>query len=106
VGKLLWTPSKVQIEQANMVRFIDFVNKTYDLKIQDYWQLYQWSVDRIPDFWAAIWKFAGVIASKGYDTVVDDLGKVPGARWFPGAKLNFAENLLKCRDNHLALIFR
>lgn len=89
-----------------MVRFIDFVNKTYDLKIQDYWQLYQWSVDRIPDFWAAIWKFAGVIASIGYDTVVDDLGKFPGARWFHGAKLNFAENLLKYRDNHLALIFR
>ena len=106
MGKLLWTPSKAQIEQANMVRFIDFVDKTYDLKIQDYWQLYQWSVDRIPDFWAAIWKFAGVIASKGYDTVVDDLGKFPGARWFPGAKLNFAENLLKYRDDHLALFFR
>ncbi|MGA2461683.1 MAG: acetoacetate--CoA ligase [Candidatus Bathyarchaeia archaeon] len=106
MGKLLWTPSEERIKQANMVRFVDFVNKTYSLQIQDYWQLYQWSIERIPDFWAAVWEFADVKASQGYDKVVDDLSKFPGARWFLGAKLNFAENLLKYQDDQLALIFR
>ena len=106
MGKLLWTPSGERIKEANMVRFVDFVNKTYSLQIQDYWQLYQWSIEKIPDFWAAVWEFAGVKASQGYDKVVDDLSKFPGAKWFLGAKLNFAENLLKYQDDHLALIFR
>ncbi|HEY6104209.1 MAG TPA: AMP-binding protein, partial [bacterium] len=48
----------------------------------------------IPDFWAAMWDFAGIIASTPYDRIVDDLSRFPGARWFPGARLNFAENLL------------
>jgi acetoacetyl-CoA synthetase len=89
-----------------MVRFIAFVNKKYGLKLHNYWALYKWSVERIADFWAAMWEFGGIIASRGYDNVVDDLGKFPGARWFPGARLNFAENLLKYRDDQYAIIFR
>ncbi len=71
-----------------------------------YNDLYQWSIDRIPDFWAAMWDFAEIKASRKYDLVVDDLKKFPGARWFPGARLNFAENLLRYRDDKLAFIFR
>ena len=94
-GKLLWSPSHGQIQQANMTRFMDLVNKKYSLKLESYWQLYKWSIERIPDFWATLWEFADLKASRMYDGVVDDLGKFPGARWFPGAKLNFAENLLR-----------
>ncbi len=60
----------------------------------------------IPDFWAALWEFAGIRASKGYDRVIEDLNQFPGAKWFPGAKLNFAENLLRYRDDRVAFIFR
>jgi|Deesub1362A_J573_1020465.scaffolds.fasta_scaffold00367_19 acetoacetyl-CoA synthetase len=106
MGKLLWKPSEERIEKANMTRFIEFVNKKYDLRISSYNQLYNWSVENIPDFWDAMWEFGGIIASQGYDKVVDDLSRFPGAKWFVGARLNFAENLLRYKDDHLALIFR
>jgi acetoacetyl-CoA synthetase len=102
----LWTPSKDRVKNANMTRFIEFVNKQYGKNFESYDALYQWSIDRIPDFWAAMWEFAGIKASRRYDQVVDDLKKFPGARWFVGAKLNFAENLLRYRDDRLAFIFK
>jgi acetoacetyl-CoA synthetase len=105
MGKLLWKPSPELIAQSNVTRFIEFVNRKYGLQIQNYWQLHSWSVARIPDFWVAMWEFGGIIASQGYDKVVDDLTKFPGAKWFPGARLNFAQNLLRYTDDHYAFIF-
>ncbi|MGC8811888.1 MAG: acetoacetate--CoA ligase, partial [bacterium] len=64
------------------------------------------SIENIPDFWARMWDFAGIKASRGYNQVVDDVKKMPGAKWFAGAYLNFAENLLRYRDDHLAFIFK
>jgi len=104
--KPLWTPSGDKIKNANVTRFIEFVNKKHGKSFKLFKELYQWSVDSIPDFWAAVWEFVGIKASKGYDQVVDDLKKFPGAKWFPVAKLNFAENLLRFRDDRLAFIFR
>ena len=106
MGKLLWQPSEERIKQANMTRLIDFVNKKHGLEINSYAQLYNWSTENIPDFWAAVWKFEGIKASRGYDKVVDDLSKFPGARWFIDARLNFAENLLRYKDDHVAFIFK
>jgi acetoacetyl-CoA synthetase len=106
MGKLLWTPSPELVKQSNLARFMEFVNSRYGLKLQDYWGLYRWSTEKIPEFWAAVWDFAGIISSQSYETVVDDLTKFPGARWFPGAKLNFAENLLRNQDNRFAFIFK
>jgi acetoacetyl-CoA synthetase len=105
MGKLLWKPSEERIKQANITRFIEFVNKKYGENINSYFQLYKWSVERIPDFWAAMWEFGEIIYSKKYEKVVDDLNKFPGAKWFIGAKLNFAENLLRYKDNRPALVF-
>ena len=106
MGKLLWQPSRDRIGQANLTRFNDFVNKKHDLKVESYWQLYDWSIGHPSDFWAAMWEFAELKASRGYEVVIDDLEKFPGAKWFPGARLNFAENLLRHRDNRLAFVFR
>ena len=106
MGKLLWKPSEERKKQANMTRFISFLNEKYALKIDSYAELYEWSIEKIPEFWAAIWEFAPVKASHGYDEVVDDLTKFPGTKWFGGARLNFAENLLRYRDNHIAFIFK
>jgi acetoacetyl-CoA synthetase len=104
--RLLWRPAEERIEEANMTRFIDFVNGRFGLDIKSYFELYNWSIENIQDFWAAMWEFGGVIASSRYERVVDDLNKFPGARWFIGARLNFAENLLRFRDEHPAFIFR
>ncbi|MFX0007128.1 MAG: acetoacetate--CoA ligase, partial [Candidatus Hermodarchaeota archaeon] len=104
--KKLWEPSKKWIENAKTTHFIEFVNKKYDQKIKGGKELYRWSVEEIPDFWDAMWKFSGIISSQPYDKVVEDLSVFPGTKWFPGAKLNFAENLLKYKDKQLAFIFQ
>ncbi len=105
MGKLLWQPSEETLKQANMTRFIDFVNKEYGVDIDSYDKLYHWSVESIPDFWAAMWDFVDIKASRGYDKVVDDLNKFPGVKWFIGARLNFAENLMRYKDDQLAFKF-
>ncbi len=104
--KPLWVPSQERKKQANITRFIELVNETHGLTIGSYPELYAWSVENIPDFWAAIWEFGGIKASQGYTEVVDDLSKFPGATWFKGARLNFAENLLRYRDDQVALVFK
>ena len=106
MGELLWTPSQERIEKSNIRRFMAMVNEKSGKHFTEYDKLYQWSVQNIPDFWAMMWDFAGIRASRTYDRVVDDLDKMPGAAWFAGARLNFAENLLRFRDDHPALIFR
>ncbi|MCK4477093.1 acetoacetate--CoA ligase [Candidatus Bathyarchaeota archaeon] len=102
----LWTPSNARMKEANITRFISFVNKKHSLKIDSYDQLYRWSIESVFDFWAAMWDFGEMKASRRYERVVDDLNKFLGARWFVGAKLNFAENLLRYRDNHIAFVFK
>jgi acetoacetyl-CoA synthetase len=102
----LWTPSQERKQQANVTRFMNEVNARHRLDLTSYPELYQWSIENIPDFWAAVWDFAEIKASRRYDQVADDLTKFPGAKWFPGARLNFAENLLRFRDDQLAFIFR
>jgi len=104
--KPLWTPSEERKKKANITQFINLVNKKHGLKIKSYDELYKWSIEKIPHFWAAMWEFGEIKASRQYDEVVDDFSKFPGAKWFFGAKLNFAENLLRYRDSHLAFIFR
>jgi len=106
LGERLWQPSPERVEQANMTRYIRFVNETYGKSFKDYSDLYDWSITEIADFWESVWKFCGIIASKPYDSVVTNLEEMLGARWFKGAKLNFAENLLRWRDDRTAMVFR
>jgi len=102
----LWIPSEKKIKNANLTRFLAHVNKKHQKDFRTYAELYQWSIQNIPDFWACFWEFADIKASRGYDQVVDDVRKMPGAKWFSGARLNFAENLLRHRDDRPAFIFR
>jgi len=108
--KPLWEPSGERKSRANITRFIGVVNEECGLDIDSYTQLWNWSVENIPDFWATVWEFGEIKASRGYDEVVDDAAsltsKFPGAKWFGGARLNFAENLLRHRDDQLAFIFK
>lgn len=102
----LWVPSAERQRTANITRFIALVNQKYGLALDSYFDLYHWSIEYIPDFWATLWEFAEIKASRGYDAVVDDWPKFPGTRWFVGARLNFAENLMRYRDEQPALIFQ
>src|ERR1041384_3718913 len=102
----LWVPSEERRRNANITHFIEAVNEHYTLNLRSYADLYDWSIHHIPDFWAVMWEFGEIQTSKRYDQVVDDLAKFPGAKWFPGTQLNFAENLLRYRDDQLAFIFK
>ncbi len=104
MGRLLWEPSEQRVKSSNMYKFLDYVNKKYNKSFQDYSELWEWSVNDIGDFWASIWDFVKIVYSKGYDEVIDNPNKMPGARWFEGAKINFAENLLRFRDDNNAII--
>jgi len=105
-SKLLWAPSEEVKKAANMTRFMNFVNRKHNRKFSSYDDIYEWSIENITDFWAAFWDFVPVKASRKYDQVVDDLTKFPGAKWFNGARLNFAENLMQYRDDNIAFVFR
>jgi len=102
----LWVPSKERVQNANITRFIAYVNERHSMNIDGFPALYQWSIDKRDEFWAAVWEFCDVIASKQCDKVLEDSPAMMGAKWFVGARLNFAENLLRYRDDQDALIFR
>ena len=101
---ILWTPSHP--EQTQMAQFIHRVNEIYGLEIKSYDELFNWSVNHISEFWEQIWDFSEIKHSIPYTKVVDDDKKMPGAKWFSGAKLNYAENLLRYRDYHPAIHFK
>lgn len=102
----LWVPSEERKKNSNMTRFMGYVNRRLNKEFTGYFDLYDWSVKNIPDFWASVWDFLKIKASRKYDKVVDDLSKFPGAQWFVGAELNFAENLLRYRDEEVAIVFK
>ena len=104
--QLLWEPTDKYKEGSNMYAFLNRIAEKYHLPDNEYNTIHKWSVENIPDFWAEIWDYCGVRHSKTYEQVVDDPKKMPGARWFSGARLNFAENLLSRKDDELAMIFR
>ena len=106
MGNPLWKPSEERKMNANITRFIDAVNKRYGKSFCSYDELYDWSINNISDFWGSVWDFCEIKASRDYDIVVDDPGKMPGTKWFTGARLNFAENLLRYRDEHTAFVFK
>ncbi len=101
----LWTPSKQVIEHANMTKFLEKVRRRTS-GVGDYPALYRWSVEHPQRFWPQVWAFCNIQASQTWDQVLVDGHKMPGARWFTGARLNFAENLLRYRDQRTALVFR
>ncbi len=104
--KTLWQPKKENAERSQMNEFLNVIRKKYNQDIKDYYNLHQWSIENIADFWGEFWDYSQIIYSKKYDKVVDEPKKMPGAEWFSSARLNYAENLLRRRDNHAAIIFR
>jgi acetoacetyl-CoA synthetase len=100
----LWQPSSGRIAAANMTAFAQAVAARHGQALRDYAKLRAWSVERSADFWVELWRFAEVGASRPWDVVLQDGARMPGARWFAGAELNFAENLLRHRDDHPAMI--
>ncbi len=101
----LWRPSQERIEEANLTRFARQAIRDWKLGFNDYPAFYRWTIESPEQFWDSVWKFAGVRSSAKGERVLIDGGLMPGARWYPDARLNFAENLLRRRDASTALVF-
>ena len=99
----LWTPSPERIGRSNLTRFMAAVNREHGLTLDGYDTLYDWSVGNIPAFWEALWRFVDLRYSAPYTSVLEE-PRMPGATWFKGARLNFADNLLRYRDDRLSLV--
>ena len=97
----LWVPSRRRVSEANLTRFIKGISDCYP--VDDYASLYQWSINRPREFWGEFWNFCQPLSVGEWTQVVDDPTRLPGARWFEGVRLNFAENLLRYRDRHPAI---
>ncbi len=101
----LWTPSAQRVADANLTAFIKQANDDWGVRIDGYDELYLWSVDEIDRFWTSLWTFGGVVAERRGETALRDADKMPGARFFPEARLNFAQNLLQWSSNDDAIRF-
>jgi acetoacetyl-CoA synthetase len=100
----IWTPSPARIADANMSALIARAGRR-DPSVRDYASLYDWSVSDLPAFWSELWDFLGIVGDKGAN-IVNDQSSIQNAHWFGGAKLNFAENHLRRRDDAVAVIAR
>jgi acetoacetyl-CoA synthetase len=102
----LWHPSPQRIADANLTRFMQCLNARRGTRLHDYSELYAWSIARPEEFWSELARFADVRADFGAGPVIENPGQMPGARFFPHARVNFAANLLKFDDEQPALVFR
>jgi acetoacetyl-CoA synthetase len=105
VEKPLWSPGQERIEEANLTRFARQAIRDWSLGFNDYPAFYRWTVESPEQFWESMWKFAGVRSSAKGSRVLVDGDRMPGATWYPEARLNFAENLLRRWDAATALVF-
>ncbi|WP_339879355.1 acetoacetate--CoA ligase [Pseudidiomarina gelatinasegens] len=102
---IMWQPDSSQIAAARMTDFMRTVNQKHNQSFANYADLHAWSVDQNEAFWSSVWDYFDIIGERGERTLVNG-NKLPGAQWFPDAQLNFAENLLRFNDDHIAIVFR
>ncbi len=106
MGEPLWRPSQTEVQSANMTAFIARARHDWDISASGYHDLYDWSITRPEEFWASLWDFTGIVAEQRGERVLVQPGAMRDARFFPDAKLSFAENLLRQYDDTLAVIFQ
>lgn len=106
MGAMLWKPSEERIKNANMTRYMKYLAEKKNLEFNNFQEMWEWSVDKREQFWESIWEFGGVIASKKWDKILENPDDMLKSKWFVGARLNFAQNLLRYRDDRTALVFK
>jgi acetoacetyl-CoA synthetase len=102
----LWSPSPQAMATSNLTRFARQVERDWGLLMPDFAALSGWARENPPQFFRSLWTFAGVVADTAGEVIVENFDRLPGAVWFPGARLNFAENLLRRRDGGTAILFQ
>src|SRR5262245_34065311 len=100
----LWTPPRERVAASNLAAFPRFAAARTGRRLPDYESIWRWSVEDLAGFWGAVWDFCEVVHGGRVEAVLED-PRMPGARWFRGAELSYAENLLRHRGGRPALIF-
>ncbi|MBU8906160.1 acetoacetate--CoA ligase [Desertibacillus haloalkaliphilus] len=104
--EVIWTPSQQRIDNSTMTSYMNWLQETKGLTFSKYTDLWKWSVDELEEFWESIWDYCGVKAESNFQNVLSDR-KMPGATWFEGARLNYAENIFtKYQEDKTAIYFR
>ena len=106
MAAMLWQPSADRVANANLTRFARMVRERHGVNVDRYEALHRWSVENREAFWSLVWEFGEVVGDRGDGPVLVDGDRMPGAKWFPEARLNFAENLLRRRDDATGIVFR
>ncbi len=101
----IWRPSAARVADSNLTRFTTCVNARKGLKLDGYEEVFAWSVAHPEEFWTELARFADIRADWSAGPVLENRERMPGARFFPNARLNFAENLLRHQDDHAAIVF-
>ncbi len=103
---VLWEPSEETKQQSNTMKYMTWLESEKGLRFRTRDELWQWSVNNLEDFWSSLWEYFSIKASEPYTTVLADR-TMPGAKWFPGAKLNYAEHVFRnASSDRPALLFR
>jgi len=102
-GEVLWRPSPERVQASRLTAFAGRVRSRHGVEVEGYEALWRWSVDHVEDFWAQVWDAFDVRASTPYDVVLTSR-EMPGARWFPGARLNFVDQVLRHTGSGPALV--
>jgi acetoacetyl-CoA synthetase len=105
VSEALWKPSASRLARARLTAFGDQLSRTVGRPFPDYAALHRFSIDHREDFWTTVWDFCGVIAEERGGPVADEIDAMPGARYFPDARLNFARNLLERSGPERVMVF-
>src|SRR5947209_20333866 len=105
-GTLLWEPSENMKQQANLTKYMHWLGSEKGLYFDNFERLWEWSVENLEDFWTSIWEYFRIKSSRPYATVLAER-KMPGAKWFSGAELNYAEHVLRnATSSRPALVFQ
>lgn len=102
----LWTPDKERVRQTTLEAFSSWISSRTGKALQAYDDLHRYSIEVPAAFWSALWDFTKVSGDKGNGPLLRDADKMPGAKFFPNARLNFAENLLRHSGSRDAIVFR
>lgn len=103
---ILWSPSSARTDHSRMQAFLDHINTVHDARLTDYASLHRWSITHREDFWSECLAFTGVQLETGPEQTLRKGDHLWQDQWFPGARLNYAQNLLSRQDDHTALVFR
>ena len=103
---VLWSPSDERSKSSQMYKFIKFIKEKNNVNIQNFTDLHTWSIENKADFWSAIWDFFSVIGSKGMKPYINPINKMPGSKFFPNGKVNYAENMLSGDALGPAIVFK